>query len=164
MGLHGGVVEKLRIALVVTSDAVKKGLKEDRVTPVAARIIEERGHELVYRAVAGNDEAEIQLHVLKAVVEAGADLVLVTGGTGPRPRDVSVDAVAAIASRELPGVGEEFRRRSMKETPYALLSRATCFILRGSLVAVSPGNPSAVRTMLELLLEVAGHAVYEARR
>lgn len=163
-GGHGGVVEELRVGLVVTSDSVKKGLKRDEVTPLVEEVLARRGYRLVYRGVAGNDAAEVQLHVLRAIVEARADLVLVTGGTGPRPRDVSVDAVAALASRELPGIGEEFRRRSLRETRYALLSRASCFIVHGSLVAVSPGSPSAVKTMLEVLLEVAGHAVHELRR
>ena len=149
-----------RWALVVTSDRVFYGEREDRVTPLVSRRLEEEGHVLAYKAVVPNDPVLIR----RAVVEAAswAPLVLVTGGTGASPRDVSVDVVESLADKKLPGLGEEFRRRSLASAgPRALLSRAEAFIVGGSLVFVSPGSPDAVRTALELLVEVDEHAVRE---
>ncbi len=105
-------VEHVKWGLIVTSESVLEGVKRDQVTPLVKSIVEEAGHSLVYSIVVGNDPLYIQYHVLKAIVERGAQVVLVTGGTGPSPRDVSVEAVRALASRELPGVGEAFRLAS----------------------------------------------------
>ena len=54
--------------------------------------------------------------------------ILVTGGTGPAPRDQTPEAVADVAEKELPGFGEEMRRASLAEVPTAILSRQTAVI------------------------------------
>lgn len=146
-------------SLVVTSDRVYKGEKEDKITPMVKAALDASGHRLVYWSIAPNDPEKIR----EAVGEAcrRARIVLVTGGTGISPRDVSVDVVAGIAERELPGFGEAHRRLSWESVgPRAVLSRASAFILPGGcLVAVSPGNPDAVRVALEILVPIADHAV-----
>lgn len=150
-------------ALIITSDRVKKEPGLDRVTPLVTEFLEKHGESIVYRAVAGNDPAEI-LHALAAALLSGADVVLLTGGTGPNPRDVTVDIVSRLADAELPGVGEEFRRRSLERgVANALLSRAGAFRVYGRLVVVSPGNPDAVKTMLEIIYPVAAHAVEQIK-
>jgi molybdenum cofactor biosynthesis protein B len=147
--------------LVVTSDKVYRGEKRDEVTPLVRSMLEARGRRLAWSVVAPNRGYEIA----EAVREAASRcrVVLVTGGTGPSPRDISVDVVERMAVRRLPGLGEEFRRRSLKAAgPFALVSRADAFILPpGSLVFVSPGSPDAVRTALEMLLELDSHLVEE---
>lgn len=149
--------------LVVTSDSVKRGEKEDRVTPLVAEALSREGETLVYNAVVGNDPVEI-LYALASAMQAGADIVLVTGGSGPGPRDVSADIAARLAERELPGIGEEFRRRSLeKGVANALLSRASGYVFAGRVIVVSPGSPDAVSTMLSLLLPVAGHLAAQAQ-
>lgn len=164
MSGHGGSVASVRFGLVVTSDSVKRGEKVDEITPLVEKAVESHGHKLVYRAVVGNDMGEIQLAVLEAIVRRGAQVVIVTGGTGPRPLDVSVDAVERLAQRVLPGIGEEFRRRSLEQTSHALLSRAGAYIVHGRLVVVCPGKPAAVKLMLDILFPIVGHLVHELLR
>lgn len=149
--------------LVVTSDSVKRGEKEDRVTPMVAEALAREGETLVYNAVVGNDKVEI-LYAIASALQAGADIVLVTGGTGPGPRDVAADVASGLAERELPGIGEEFRRRSLEHgVRNAVLSRASAYVFSRRLIVVSPGNPDAVSTMLSILLPVAGHLVEQLR-
>ena len=147
--------------LVVTSDRVYRGEREDRVTPLARQLLESFGRRLASSTVVPNRGYEI----MEAVREASRTcrVVLVTGGTGPSPRDVSVEVVGRIALKRLPGLGEEFRRRSLKTAgPRALASAAEAFIVPpGSLVFVSPGSPDAVRAAIELLVEVDEHIVEE---
>lgn len=149
--------------LVVTSGRVKENPSLDRVTPLVKRILGEHGHSLVYRTIVGNDRVEI-LYAITSALMAGAEVVLVTGGTGPGPRDVSVDVVERVADRVLPGVGEEFRRRSLgRGVANAVMSRAGGYVFGDRLILVSPGNPDAVETMLELVLPVVGHLVEQLR-
>ncbi len=149
--------------LVVTSDSVKRGEKPDRVTPLVADVLARAVETLVYRTVVGNSRVEVLYAVLSAI-QAGAEIVLVTGGTGPGPRDVSIDAVERIADKALPGIGEEFRRRSLESgVANALISRAGAYVFEGRAIVVSPGSPDAVSKMLDIVLPVARHLVEQLR-
>ena len=151
-----------RFALLVTSDRVYRGEREDEVTPLVQEVLESRGHLLAYRAVVPNDPWVIRRRLVEALT--WADVVLVTGGTGPSPRDVSVDVVESLAEKRLPGLGEEHRRRSRERVGFgALVSRTGGYIVGGRLVYVSPGSPDAVRLALEILLEGVEHLVAQAR-
>ncbi len=151
----------LSYCLVVTSDRVYRGEKEDKITPLVKELLESLGRRLASSTIVPNRGYEI----LEAVREAARTcrVILVTGGTGPSPRDVSVEVVGRIAWKRLPGLGEEFRRRSLDSAgPRALVSAAEAFIVPpGALVFVSPGSPDAVRKAIELLVEVDEHVVRE---
>lgn len=149
--------------LIVVSDKVLRGERRDETTPLVQRLLSERGRRLAGSVLVGNDINAIREAVLRAAGEA--DIVVVAGGTGPSPRDVSVEAVGGLAVKHLPGIGEEFRRRSLAEVgPRALLSRCEAYILPGGTpVLVTPGSPSAVRLALEIILEIDEHLVSEAK-
>ncbi len=152
------------LALVVTSDRVYRGEKHDQVRPVVEGLIEEkyRDLKLVYYRVVPNRRDYIRSAVLEAVNTG--DVVIVSGGTGISPRDVSVEAVSPLARKEIPGFGELHRRLSMDQIGLrAMLSRAAAYIVGSSLVAVTPGNPKAVELALEIIYPVIGHIVEEIR-
>ena len=158
-------VEGLSFGLLVTSDAVYEGRKRDEATPLVRGELEKRGYRLAAALIAPNNIYAIMRDVLVLVTRDDVDVVLVTGGTGPRPRDVTIDALERIADRRLPGYGEEFRRRSFSEVgANALLSRAEAYIIAGKPVFATPGSPSAIRTALSIIFELVGHLVYELRR
>jgi molybdenum cofactor biosynthesis protein B len=148
-------------SLVVTSDRVYRGEKRDEITPLVEEELRKAGHTLSYKVVVPNDISRIRLEVVKACERA--PIVLITGGTGISPRDVSVDAVSTIASSRVPGFGEAHRRLSWEEVgERSMLSRADAFIVnvgRRCFVAISPGNPNAVSVALRLLIPVAEHIV-----
>jgi len=150
---------RYKLGLVVTSDSVYRGLKVDEVTPVVEA--DER-FELVYSRVTPNNVGEIRAAVLEA--SEVAEIVLVTGGTGVSPRDLTIEAIEGIASKRIPGLGEDHRRRSYSHVgARALLSRAEGFVVGKSLVFASPGNPQAVKIALDILAEVAEHCIDEIR-
>jgi len=146
-------------SLIVTSDHVYEGRKKDEVTPLVEEELRRAGHTLAYKTVVPNNASKIKVEVVKACERA--PIVLVTGGTGVSPRDVSIDAVSSIASTRVPGFGEAHRRLSWEEVgERSMLSRADAFIVdagRRCFVAVSPGNPNAVSVALRLLIPVADH-------
>lgn len=148
-----------RFGVVITSDQVYRGEREDQVSPLVDKMLSQSGHQLVYKSVVPNDVRSIIDRVREACTNA--DIVLVTGGTGISPRDVTVDAVASIAERVVHGFGELHRRLSYKEIgSRSILSRSTAYIIEDTcFVAVTPGNPSAARIALEILLPLADHIV-----
>jgi molybdopterin adenylyltransferase len=100
------------------------------------------------------DGREGVVHAMRTLADGGADLVLVTGGTGSAPRDRTPEALADIIDFDLPGFGEEMRRASLAEVPTAILSRQSAGVRGQTLFITLPGKPAAIATCL--------HAVFAA--
>jgi molybdopterin adenylyltransferase len=83
------------------------------------------------------------------VDESGCALVLTTGGTGPAPRDVTPEATLAVATKEMPGFGEQMRRISLSFVPTAILSRQVAVVRHGALLINLPGQPKSIAETLE---------------
>jgi len=144
----------VKLTVVVVSDRVFLDPSSDRIVRLVEKLARSEGFDLDYEYVP-NDETLIRLAVLKASLRS--DIVVVAGGTGPGPRDVSVDAVKPLLDKELEGFGEYFRRISVEQVGVrAALSRATAGVLGRSLVCVLPGSPRAVELALrEVVLPIA---------
>ena len=141
-------------------------LAEDRGGERLAALLGEAGHERVERRLVPDDEAAIGEAVGDLLRADGVDVVVVTGGTGVSPSDVTPEAVEPLLERRLDGFGELFRSLSFAEIgPAALLSRALAGTARGRAVFVLPGSPGAVElAMRRLVLPVAPHLVGQLRR
>ena len=89
--------------------------------------------------------------------------MLLTGGTGVAPRDVTPEAVRPLLDRELPGFGELFRMLSYEEIgAAAMVSRALAGLRGDQAIFALPGSRGAIRTALEkLVLPELGHLVAE---
>ena len=138
-----------RISIVTVSDRAARGEYEDKGGPGAAAWL----HDVVtspmeISRVIVPDGREGVAATLRELVEGGADLILVTGGTGPAPRDQTPEAVMDVAEKELEGFGEEMRRASLREVPTAILSRQTAVIRDATLIITLPGKPAAIATCL----------------
>lgn len=103
-----------------------------------------------------------------------ADAIVLTGGTGLAPRDVTPEAIEPLFEKHIDGFGEEFRRRSWSSpatSPFresdneksvgsrAMLSRVTAGVVAGTIVVALPGSPSAVELGAALLVDMLPHAV-----
>lgn len=159
-GKHEGGKEAL---VIVVSDAVARGERRDEAGPLYKRLLEERGWVIEGPQVAPNSVEEVTRLLLDATCRPR--LVVVVGGTGPSPRDVSVDVVSRLSWRDFPGFGEEFRRRSLGEAgPRGLGSRAGLYQVGKALVAVVPGSPRAASLAVELLDALVPHLLEEFSR
>jgi len=113
----------------------------------------ERGHVHAGSAIIPDEPARIAA-VLEQAKAAGAQVVLISGGTGLSSRDATFEAVAAQLARPLPGFGELFRSLSYVEIgSAAMLSRAVAGVRADGLLVFSmPGSPAAVRLAGERLI------------
>jgi molybdopterin adenylyltransferase len=146
----------VRIGLVSISDRASAGVYEDQGLPALrdwlARAVRNPVHH-EQRLIA--DDAPTISATLRALVdEAGCDLVLTTGGTGPAPRDVTPEATLAVADREMPGFGEQMRQIGLRFVPTAILSRQVGVIRGRALILNLPGQPKAIAETLQGLLEL----------
>jgi molybdenum cofactor biosynthesis protein B len=124
------------------------------------------GHVLSGHAIVRDEPALITAELDKAAA-AGAQAVLLTGGTGLSKRDSTFEAVSARIVRPLPGFGELFRMLSHQQIgASAMLSRATAGVQQdGVLVFAMPGSPAAVRLACDaLILPELTHLIEELNR
>ncbi|WP_313136004.1 molybdopterin adenylyltransferase [Paracoccus jeotgali] len=143
------MTQPARIAILTVSDRASRGEYEDKGGPGAEAWLREvitSEVEILRRIVP--DLRGVIADALRDYCNEGADLILVTGGTGPAPRDVTPEAVFDVAEREYPGFGEEMRRASLAEVPTAILSRQTAVSRGKTLIITIPGKPSAIATCL----------------
>ncbi len=150
-----------RIGLVATSDRASQGVYRDEGIPaleqwLAGALLNPLAFE---RRLIPDERPVIEAALRELVDEAGCDLVITTGGTGPAPRDVTPEATLAVGDREMPGFGEQMRRIGLAFVPTAILSRQVAVIRGKSLILNLPGQPKSIRETLEGLKDESGKPV-----
>ncbi|WP_372837507.1 molybdopterin adenylyltransferase [Phaeovulum sp.] len=139
-----------RAAIVTVSDRASRGEYEDKGGPACETWL--RGVVTSPLTVTRDiilDGRESVAATLRRLVAESADLILVTGGTGPSPRDLTPEGAAEVIEKSLDGFGEEMRRASLREVPTAILSRQSAGIAGKSLIITLPGKPAAIATCLD---------------
>ena len=96
---------------------------------------------------------------LEQCVEAGARLIVTTGGTGIAERDVTPEATVRFCDKLLPGVAELMRSEGRAQTPTAVLSRGVCGTKGRALVLNLPGSPAGAIASLRVVLPLIPHAL-----
>ncbi|MBR7891671.1 molybdopterin adenylyltransferase [Burkholderia multivorans] len=154
--------DELVVGLVSISDRASTGVYEDQGIPAlqawlgTALTSPWRAHTRLIQ----DDAATISATLVELVDVARCDLVLTTGGTGPARRDVTPEATLAVATKEMPGFGEQMRQISLNFVPTAILSRQVAVIREtadhAALIVNLPGQPKSIRETLEGLRDADG--------
>lgn len=152
-------VRQVRCAIVTVSDT--RSAAEDRSGALIRKVLEDAGHSVSSATIVADEIEAIRSAVVGAAMRNEVGAVVVTGGTGIAVRDVTIESLAGVWTKELPGFGEIFRALSFAEIgPAAFLSRATAGIIADTFVAVLPGSPAACELALtRVLLPELGHIV-----
>ena len=147
------------LAILTISDAGSKGQRLDTSGDVVGEMTGRESFELVYRDIVPDEMELISAKLREWCDGGGVDLVLTTGGTGLGPRDVTPEATRAILDIEVPGMTEAMRYETLKNTPFAMLSRSAAGVRSGCLIVNLPGSPKAVKECLGVVLPVIPHAL-----
>ena len=150
-------------ALVITVSDTRT-LESDTGGALVQELLEGGGHPVVAREIVKDEPAAIRAAVEAGLAREGVRALILTGGTGVAPRDVTPESVRPLLEREVPGFGELFRSLSYDDIgSAALLSRALAGLSQGRVVFVIPGSRAALRLALEkLILPELGHLAAEA--
>lgn len=146
------------ISVLTISDRCSKGLCEDKSGPLISQLLSSVAQTAEY-AVVPDEKDIISAELIRLSDEVGSDIIFTTGGTGFAPRDVTPEATKAVIEKEVPGIPEAIRAKSLEITPKAMLSRAAAGIRGKTLIINLPGSPKAVKESLEVVLPVLAHAV-----
>ena len=154
---------QISAGIITISDRASAGDYKDLGGPALKEAALDAGWQVLSEAIIPDDTARIQ-ETIRSLSRQGCGLILMTGGTGVGPRDVTPEAVRAIMRVELPGFGEVMRAESMKITPNSILSRSLAAIVDSSLVIALPGKPSGAVECLGFVQGAIPHGVALAQR
>ena len=145
-----GVKEKLdlSVAVLVCSDSVASGKKEDRAGKVIAEKIKNLGLSVSSYTVIPDEVGDIQ-ETINKFCQANKDLVIITGGTGLSNRDVTPEAVIPLLDRRIPGIEEAIRAYGQDRTPYAMLSRSVVGFKGNTLIMALPGSTAGASESMD---------------
>ena len=147
-----------RAAVLVISDSVSAGKKEDKAGAAIAERLKQISVEIAAQAVVPDEPEQIAAQV-KAWTAQGLDLILTTGGTGLSQRDITPQVTEALLDASLPGFTQAMIAASMAKTPHAIISRAAAGILGQSIIINLPGSRKAVIENLAAVLPALPHAL-----
>lgn len=162
---HVQLERNINVAILTVSDTrnfdsdkggqlVQSLLKEINVS------IEEHHYKIVK-----DDKNAITLQIKQWLEDnENIDVIITTGGTGISQRDVTIEAVRPLLTKEIEGFGELFRYLSYTEDvgTRALLSRAIGGTAKDKLIFALPGSTGAVKLAIEKLIKPElNHLVHE---
>jgi molybdopterin adenylyltransferase len=150
---------EIRVAVLTISTRSSRGEREDKSGPAICALVEkDLGVLSCYKVLP--DRADEIAEELRRICDRGeADVVFTLGGTGLAPSDVTPEATAQVIEREVPGISETIRARSMEKTERAMLSRGNAGVCRRTLIINMPGSEKAVRESFAIVRPVINHAV-----
>lgn len=150
---------KIKIAVITLSDSrhLERGDKD-----VSGNIIIDsvKDHELISYNIIPDDADELLRIVEDLAKNNKADVILTTGGTGIGERDITIETLKPLFTKELDGFGEIFRLETYKELGTgALLTRANAGVYLKTLIISMPGSPNAVKLGMKIITPELGHLV-----
>lgn len=134
---------------------------EDTSGDIIEKLSTRSGHRVEGRQLISDSIPMIKRVVRKALSSKAIDVLIITGGTGLSPRDVTVESITQLVDKKIPGFGELFRNISFNKIgSAAMLSRAFAGSVKGKIIFCLPGSPDGVQTAMEkLILPEIGHMI-----
>lgn len=137
--------------VLVMSDRAHSGEYQDRSGPLIEQALIAHGAASVEAQILP-DESKLLIEAVQTAVEARVALLIVTGGTGVGPRDVTTSTVEPLIEKSLPGVVAAFQSYSHSRLPTAMFARPIAGIIGQTVVLAIPGSPGACEDAMACLM------------
>ncbi len=149
-------VQNLSVAVMVCSDSVSSGKKEDKAGKVISDKIKNLGLEVSNYIIIPDEVLDIQ-NTINTLCSQKTDLIIITGGTGLSNRDVTPEAVIPLLDRRIPGIEEAIRSYGQDRTPYAMLSRSVVGFKGNTLIMAFPGSTAGAGESMDAVFPSVLH-------
>jgi molybdenum cofactor biosynthesis protein B len=153
----------LKVAVLTVSST--RSLADDKSGLWIAKQVKKKKHQLVAHKIVRDNQTLIAEAIDKIREETEPHIILVTGGTGISPTDVTIEAIRPMFTKELTAFASLFTYLSYEEIDTAaLLSRATAGLIDRTIVFCMPGSLKACKLACnEIIFPELGHLVKHAR-
>jgi molybdenum cofactor biosynthesis protein B len=150
-------LQKVSIAILTLSTT--RTIKEDASGLWIKETAAAAGHEVLYHRVIPDDAATITMTVREITENLEPQILLLNGGTGITPQDVTIEAVSPMFTKVLSAFGPLFAQLSMQEIgSAAIMSRAAAGIVGSTVVFCMPGSLNACKlACTRLIFPELGH-------
>jgi molybdenum cofactor biosynthesis protein B len=153
---------QINVAILTVSST--RSLAEDRSGRWMSRKAAREGHTVVAHRVVADDARQIRQAVEDILAHPSPEVLILTGGTGITPSDVTIEAVAPLFTKTLTAFAPLFAQLSFEEIDSAaLLSRAAAGTIGQTVVFCIPGSLGACKLACKaLIFPEVGHLVGHA--
>lgn len=149
-------IQDLSVAVMVCSDSVSSGKKEDKAGKVISDKIKNLGLSVSNYIIIPDEVLDIQ-NTINTLCAQKIDLLIITGGTGLSNRDVTPEAVVPLLDRRIPGIEEAIRSYGQDRTPYAMLSRSVVGFKGNTLIMALPGSTAGASESMDAVFPSVLH-------
>lgn len=151
----------LTAAVLVTTDPNRNPVRVEETTLSVSGCLNQYGFRVLLAPPVISAPDALQNAILQIINEV--DMLVVCGGTGLGPTDITPQTLERICDYSIPGFGELLRAESLKFSLNSYLSRCGGYVCNGRLVLAIPGNPRAAAEQLGILKDLLPHAIGAVR-
>ena len=149
-------VSSVVACVIVCSDTISQDKAEDKSGALIKEKLIKYGIPQVKQSVVPDNIEAIQEHI--RTLETQCHLIILTGGTGLSPRDVTPEAILPLLDRRIPGAEEAIRNYGQERMPYAMLSRSVVGVTNNTLILALPGSSKGAEESMDAVFPALFHS------
>jgi molybdenum cofactor synthesis domain-containing protein len=156
------IPEEIEVLVITLSDRASKGDYENLSGPAIIKMVQNYFEGINIKCTTTSilipDDPE-DLREIINVSGANFNIIFTTGGTGIGPRDITIDTIKPLLTKEIPGIMEFIRVKYGAEKPNALLSRGVAGLIGNTLIYTLPGSVRAVNEYMDEIRKTLLHTL-----
>ncbi len=147
----------MKILVLVTSDRCYNKIYEDYSGEAIIKILKSYNSDYITKKVIIDDDYD---KIINTFIEHKEyDWIITSGGTGISPKDFTHTATRDYCEKEIVGISEYLRNKSLEETIFAVFSNGYSGIKNNTIIVNVPGSEKGAVFCTKLLLPILEHGV-----